>query len=99
MEERDGDMQLSSAFDCGRAFQNMKLAATDRGLGSVPQSIDNEQAKEVLNIPDTKRVVIALAVGHPAEHDDTIEGKEKERVLASMTRNSLDDLIHWERHR
>lgn len=98
MDDRKEVRKLSLAFDCGRAFQNMKIAATDRGLGSVPQAIDSEQAEELLNVPGTKSVVMALALGHPAEDDDTIEGKDRDDVLESMERNSFDELIHWEIH-
>jgi nitroreductase len=86
----------SAIFDCGRAFQNMKLAATDRGLGSVPQSVDRERAGELLDVPDTGSVILALALGHPADADDTIEGRDKEEVLAGMGRTALDELVHWE---
>lgn len=99
MDDREERWKLSFIFDCGRMFQNLKLAATDRGLGSVPQSINTEQAEDLLSIPDTKRVLKVLALGHPAERDDTIEGLDKEDVLESMGRDSLDDLIHWETHR
>jgi nitroreductase len=95
-EEKEG--RNHDIFDCGRAFQNMKLAATNMGLGSVPQGIDREQAKKFLNLPDTKSVLIALALGHPANPEGTIEGQNKEEVLEEMGRGSLDELIHWEKH-
>lgn len=99
MDVREGGGQMNSVFDCGRAFQNMKLATTDLGLGSVPQGIDGEQAEEVLNVPGTKNVVIGLALGYPAGDDDTIEGVDKKDVLERMERAHLDELIHWETHR
>ena len=96
--DNDGNQRPleSAVFDCGRAFQNMKLAATDRGLGSVPQSVDRERASELLDVPDTGSVVLALALGHPADADDTIEGRAKEVVLAELGRTELDELVHWE---
>lgn len=95
----DGGVADADTFDCGRAFQNMKLAATDMGLGSVPQSVDRERAGALLDVPEAKVVLIALAVGRPAESDDTIEGRDKEDVLESMGREGLDELVHWETHR
>lgn len=86
----------AAVFDCGRAFQNMKLAATNAGLGSVPQSVDSERAGDLLDVPETKRVRIVLALGHPGESDGTIEGRDRAEVLAETGRASLDDLVHWE---
>lgn len=95
-DRQSGRPRNAAVFDCGRAFQNMKLAATDRGLGSVPQSVDRDAADELLGVPDGKRVLIALALGHPDTPEDTIEGQDKEDVLAGLDRESLEELVHWE---
>jgi len=99
MDVRDENVDLNyDVFDCGRAFQNLKLAATDRGLGSVPQGIHREKAANLLAVPESKTVLIALAVGHPADEDETIEGADKSDVLEDMGRHAVDDLVHWETH-
>ncbi len=99
MDVRDEEVDLNyDVFDCGRAFQNLKLASRDRGLGSVPQGIHREKAATLLEVPESKTVLIALALGHPADGDDTIEGEDKSAVLEDMGRGSLDELLHWETH-
>ena len=100
VENRGDERPLSQdIFDCGRAFQNLKLAATEAGLGSVPQAVDTEEAGEFLEVPDGKTILIVLAVGHPAEPDDTIEGEPKADVLEDTGRRPLEELVHWETHR
>lgn len=96
----DPDLNFND-FDCGRAVQNMVLAATERGLGIVPQSIrDRTAAAELLSIPDDKEVFIAVAVGWPEdEADETIEGRDRDEVLMANGRRPLDEVLHWEQHR
>lgn len=90
--------RLGDAMDCGRAFQNLKLAVTAHGLGGVPQTVDSESAGELLNVPDDLTVLIALAIGHPAGPDDTIEGVPKSDVLESPARKPVSELLHWEQY-
>lgn len=92
--------QRMNAFDCGRFAQNLMLAATDRGMGTVPQGLpDSDDLRAFLELPDDREVLLGIALGHPAETDeDRIEGEEKESVLASMGRKDLDELVHWERY-
>lgn len=97
-KRRDGEVARSDVLDCGRAFQNLKLAATNGGLGSVPQAIDGERADELLEVPGDKTVLIALAVGYPDDAGDTIEGKPKEEVLEETGRSPLDEQLHRETH-
>lgn len=87
-------------FDCGRALQNLQLAARARGLGTVPQGIsERERASELLNLPSSKRVFIALAVGYPSdEPETTIEGVPREEELDSLGRHDVDEILHWGTH-
>lgn len=87
-------------FDCGRAAQNLMLAATDRGLGTCPQGFgDREGAHEFLGLPRGKRVLMGFAVGHPAEEPaDTIEGVDKAEELHHPGRRPVEELLHWERY-
>lgn len=89
-----------NVFDCGRAAQNLMLAATAVGLGTVPQGIgDREGAREFLGIPASERILIAIAVGYPAvEESGTIEGVDKEDELHHLGRKPVDELLHWERY-
>lgn len=101
MDENESDQLTEhTIFDCGRAVQNLQLAAQERGLGIVPQSIsERERAAEFLELPPSKRVLIALAIGYPADdRDETIEGVPREEELDSIGRRPVDEILHWRNH-
>lgn len=101
MDENESERRTEhNIFDCGRAVQNLQLAAQERGLGMVPQGISKrEQAAEFLDLPPSKRVLIALAIGYPAdEPDNTIEGVPLEEELESLGRQEVDKILHWGKH-
>lgn len=87
-----------NVFDCGRAAQNLMLAATAEGLGTVPQGFgDREGAREFLGLPEGKRVLMGVAVGHPVEEESgTIEGVDKGDELHHPGRKPVAELLHWE---
>lgn len=87
-------------FDCGRAAQNLFLGAVELGLGTVPQGIsDREQAAKFLELPDSKRVLMAIAVGYPADTPAaTIEGVPKYEELHHPGRKPVADVLHWDTH-
>ena len=101
LDENESERRTEhNVFDCGRAAQNLQLAATERGLGICPQGIsEREAAAEFLDIPEGKRVLMAFAVGYPTEEDaDEIEGVSKEDELHMMGREGVSEILHWERH-
>jgi len=54
------------AFDCGRAAQNMLLAAWNEGVGGTPNGMpDVEAAGQVLGLADGERPYIVLTFGYP----------------------------------
>jgi len=69
------DPDLSSHFweqDCSAATENLLLAATALGLGSVwlgvyPKEERMTQVRETLGVPEKIRVLCLVAIGHPAE--------------------------------
>lgn len=61
------DPDRATAFDAGRAAQNMMLAAWADGITSCPATMHREaDANHVLGLPDGVRVAITLAFGYPA---------------------------------
>lgn len=85
-------------FDAGRAAQNMMLAAWALGIGSCIASLhESERARSALGVPDDRQTNIAISFGYPlADAPQTIEGRPREAVLASLGRQSLETLVHWE---
>ncbi len=86
-------------LDAGRCGQNMMLAAWAEGIGSCIASLHDEaKARAALGVPAGMKVQMAISFGYPAPGpDDTIEGRPKAQVLASIGRKALDELVHTDR--
>lgn len=85
-------------FDAGRAAQNMMLAAWSLGIGSCIASLhEAERARDVLKVPVEFQTRIAISFGFPLrDAPPTIEGRPREEVLASIGRQPLEKLVHWD---
>ncbi len=60
-----------TAFDAGRAAQNMMLAASNDGIGSCPNGIsDHDALREIVGHGDDEQVATVLTFGHPATPRD-----------------------------
>lgn len=55
-------------FDCGLVAENIMLLAAHYGLGTIPQAqavAFPDIIREVLGIPDSKIIVLGIAIGYP----------------------------------
>ncbi|HEX6128700.1 MAG TPA: nitroreductase family protein [Candidatus Limnocylindria bacterium] len=85
--ERDSIM-----WDCGRAAQNMVLAAWGLGIGSVPATVyDHALAARLLGLPPDRRCDFLLSFGYP-EDPSKLAAPNK-----AGGRISLEELVHEER--
>ena len=58
----------SVMWDCGRAAQNMVLAAWELGIGSAPATVyDHDLVHRLLGLPSDRRCDFLLSFGHPAD--------------------------------
>lgn len=77
-------------FDCGMLAENIVLLATNYGLGTIPQ-IQAVQYPDVLRkaltIPDSKLIVLGIAVGYP-DWDSPLNQFRSER-------EPLDKVAKW----
>ena len=65
-----GDTKITRNFqwDQGIAAQSIMLGAADKGLGGcMIGSIDREQLRDILHIPDRFEILLVLALGYPKE--------------------------------
>jgi len=87
-----GHYNNSVMWDCGRAAQNMVLAAWELGIGSVPATVyDHALAARLLGLPDDRRCDFLLSFGHPADASKlTAPNKAGGRL-------PLAELVHEER--
>jgi nitroreductase len=86
-------------FDCGRAIQNMMLAAWGGGVGSCIATMHREaDAKKALGIPANLKLMQAISFGYPQLGVmPTIEGKPLKDVLSSVGRKPLSEIAHYEK--
>ena len=82
-----------TAFDAGRAAQNMMLAAWGDGIGSCPNGIaDPEALAAVLGHDDDEQVVTVLSFGYPARPADP-ERRTPDEWVERADRLAFDDVV------
>jgi nitroreductase len=77
-------------FDCGLIAENIMLLATKHGLGTIAQIqavVYPDVLRKVLEIPDSKLIVLGIAVGYP-DWDDPVNQLRSER-------ETLDNVSTW----
>jgi nitroreductase len=80
-------------FDCGRAAQNMMLAAWNEGVTSCPNGIsDPEKTSALLGLTGEERVLNLLSFGYPAKQRDP-DSRPAEEWLARANRKPLDEVV------
>ena len=81
----------SVMWDCGRAAQNMVLAAWELGIGSAPATVyDHDLAHRLLRLPSDRRCDFLLSFGHPADPSELTAPNRAGGRLA------LADVVHEE---
>jgi len=77
-------------FDCGLVAENIMLLATDYGLGTVPEIqavLYPDVLRKILRIPDSKLIVLGIAIGYP-NWDDSVNQLRSDR-------EPLDNVAKW----
>jgi len=81
------------SFDCGRAAQNMMLAAWNEGVGSCPNGVADAAAmRDILGLDDEDHFAILLTFGYPARAADP-QARAPEDWIARADRRPLDELV------
>jgi nitroreductase len=82
-----------TAFDAGRAGQNMMLAAWNEGIGSSPNGIaDADLLTQVLGHGEDERVAIVLTFGYPARPVDP-ERRTPEEWIEHADRLPFNEVV------
>ena len=82
-----------TAFDAGRAAQNMMLAAWNDGIGSCPNGIaDADALGAVAGARPDEQVSIVLTFGHPARPRE-VEAKSADEWIAGADRRPFDEVV------
>ncbi|MCH5343735.1 MAG: nitroreductase family protein [Acetatifactor sp.] len=86
--ERDGSFTTGRGdswqmFDAGVASEAFCLAAYEQGLGTVIMGIfDQEEASQLLEIPDDRDLIALIPIGYPAESPTAPKRKAVEELLS-----------------
>jgi nitroreductase len=82
-----------TAFDAGRAAQNMMLAASDAGIGSTPNGIaDAQRLRAAVGHGDDEKVAIVLTFGHPARPRDP-ESRSADEWIEAADRRPFEEVV------
>lgn len=83
-------------LDEGRMAERLALAARAAGLGSVIATLKNEgpgEAKKLLGIPEDKRAVVIVAIGHTDR-----EARKALPKQGAAARKPLEEFAHYDRY-
>ena len=76
-------------FDCGLVAENIMLLATDYGLGTVAQAQAvsyPDVLRKALDIPDSKLIVLGIAIGYPDQEDPINQFRSEREPLDSVAK-------------
>lgn len=102
-----GDTKITKSFDadCGIAAQSIMLGATELALGGcMIGSINREELRKNLNIPEHLEILLILALGKPKEKviiepmgaDGDVKYWRDDQQIHHVPKRSLEDLIvNW----
>ncbi len=88
--EQEGYNNVYAIFDCGLIAENIMLLAVEQGLGTVAAAASvrcPEVLRETLEIPESKVIVLGIAIGYP----DT----EHPQFQVYSSREPLDKVATW----
>ena len=81
-----------TAFDAGRAAQNMMLAASNEGIGSCPNGISDPEALAAIVGATEEQLAIVLTFGYPARPADPSRHTAEEWI-ARADRLPFDEMV------
>ncbi len=82
-----------TAFDAGRAAQNMMLAASDDGIGSCPNGVADAAAMaELLGLDEGEQVTTVLTFGYPVTARDPARRSPQEWV-SKADRKPYEEIV------
>jgi nitroreductase len=84
-----------AVLDEGRMAERLALAARACGLGSVIATLKNEgpdEAKKLLGIPEDRRAVVIVAIGHTDR-----EARKALPKQGPAARKPMTEFAHWDR--
>ncbi len=99
----DKEIRRNYGHDAGIAAMSISMVAHEKGIGScILGSIDRSTLKRILKIPDNLDIVLAVALGYPAENpivDKAQKGDIKywldDNNVLHVPKRELNDIVRW----
>lgn len=83
-----------SAFDAGRAAQNMMLAASNDGIGSCPNGVaERDRLREALEHGEDEQVAAVLTFGYPAKSRRDPQSLPPEEWVRRANRLPYEEIV------
>ena len=83
-----------TAFDAGRAAQNMMLAASNDGIGSCPNGVaEAGRLREALEHGEDEHVTTVLTFGHPAKARRDPQSLAPEEWVRRADRKPYEEIV------
>jgi nitroreductase len=89
-------------WDAGAAIEHIILTAWEMGIGSCwIASIDREEVRGILQIPESRKIDSVVALGYPAESPvaeelvDSVEYWQDEEERLHVPKRTLESVIHF----
>jgi len=77
----------TAQYDLGQATMAMLIAAADQGIGSGHSAVEDQaKAREVLRLPEDRRVAYLVDLGYPADRSL--------KPIRHPNRRPFDDVVH-----
>jgi nitroreductase len=86
--QQDDTSNIWPVFDCGLVAENIMLLATKYGLGTIAQIqavVYPDVLRKVLGIPDSKVIVLGIAVGYPDPNDPVNQLRSEREPVDNVT--------------
>lgn len=99
----DTKVRQNPGHDVGIAAMSISMVAYDHGLGScMLGSIDRAGLRRILNVPEDLEIVLAVALGYPAENpiaekvkDGNIKYWLDDNNVLHVPKRELKDIVKW----
>ena len=99
----DKEIRKNYGHDAGIAVMSISMVAYEEGLGScILGAIDRPTLRKILNIPERLDIVLAVALGYPAEKPivDKVKNKDikywlDKNCVLHVPKRELKDIVKW----
>jgi nitroreductase len=99
----DTGIRENCGHDAGIGAMSISMVAFEAGVAScILGAIDRPKLRKILNIPSHLEIVLAVALGFPAEHPviDQVKGKNIRYWLDAngvlhVPKRELEDVVQW----